>query len=96
MKVKTSLATPACFNSVGEFKLWVAAARQSPPNAAHSYCEDCTSSYRDKMILQQRCAHPNTTFRIFNGELVGRRPQEFVKKLRMEAMLGIKPEVENA
>ena len=88
-------AKPACFNTMKDFKSWVEAARSSHPHPAHSYCEDCTAEYRDKMIIAGRCGHPQTKFKKVYGELVGRRPVTEIKKLRDAAILGITVEVKN-
>lgn len=73
---------PRCFNSYPEFKLWVLAARASHPSGGHGYCEDCLPAYRDKMAAENRCAYPSTTFKVVQGEFVGRRSPLDVKKLR--------------
>lgn len=80
--MKERQETPRCFNNYKEFKLWITAARGAHPAPAHSYCEDCTPEYRDKMIEENRCAYPQTTFKILQGEFVGRRSIEDVKAIR--------------
>ena len=88
-------AKPLCFDTMKDFKRWVTAARSSHPHPAHSYCEDCTAEYRDRMIIEGRCGHPQTKFKRVYGELVGRRPLTEVKKLRDAAILGVTVEVKN-
>lgn len=53
--------TPKCFTDA-QWHSWKAAARMSRPSGLHTYCEDCTPSYRDRMLVAGRCAFPNTHF----------------------------------
>jgi len=85
-------AKPLCFDTMKDFKSWVAAARASHPHPAHSYCEDCTQEYKDRMIIANRCGHPQTIFRRFHGEVVGRRPVEYVNTLKLEAIITVNKE----
>ena len=83
---------PLCFDTMKHFKIWVEAARASHPHPAHSYCEDCTEEYRDRMVIANRCGHPQTIFRRFHGEMVGRRPVEYVNALQLEAIITVTEE----
>lgn len=53
---------PECFESDEQWGLWVAAAKQSRPSPLHTYCEDCSASYRDQMRAANRCQWPMTQF----------------------------------
>lgn len=85
--MKEKYDTPRCFNSYKEFKLWVTAARGAHPTLGHSYCEDCTPTYRDQMIAENRCGYPEVTFKVVQGEFVGRRSREYIRKLRGDALI---------
>lgn len=51
---------PKCFNSKQEYEAWCEKAVEDPEleNPRLSFCVDCTNHYRDRMILEQRCAYP--------------------------------------
>jgi hypothetical protein len=85
--MKEKYDTPRCFNSYPEFKLWVTAARGSHPTPGHGYCEDCTPAYKDQMVSENRCGYPEVTFKVIQGEFVGRRSREYIRKLRGDALI---------
>jgi hypothetical protein len=85
--MKEKNGTPRCFNSYKEFKLWVTAARGAHPAPGHGYCEDCTPQYKDKMVEANRCAYPEVIFKVLQGEFVGRRSREYIRKLRDGALI---------
>ena len=53
--------TPKCFTDA-QWASWREAAKMSRPSILHSYCEDYTPQYRDRMLVSGRCAFPNTHF----------------------------------
>jgi hypothetical protein len=62
---------PLCFDSLAQYNLWKAAARQSNPGGSH-ICADCTPEYQAKMIKDQRCEKPLARFIREDGEMVGK------------------------
>jgi len=44
------------------------------------------------MVIANRCGHPQTTFKRVYGELVGRRPVEYVNALQLEAIITVTEE----
>jgi hypothetical protein len=80
--------TPKCFDTLKQYKGWVAAARMSKPMLAHSYCEDCTPDFQAKMIREMRCQYPGTLFHKAEGGWVGRRSFVEVAKIKRKAELG--------
>lgn len=66
---------PWCFASRRQYALWREAARWRDPGAS-GYCADCTPGYQRRMIAENRCAYPDTTFRFdADGLIEGRRPK---------------------
>lgn len=55
---------PRCFNTQDQFRLWVGASRACPDNQkpACGICTDCTPEYKQEMLLENRCEHPETRF----------------------------------
>ena len=53
---------PRCFDSAKQYWLWHQAARFSPPEPGHEYCEDCMLEYQTQMINEGRCRFPGTVF----------------------------------
>jgi hypothetical protein len=67
---------PSCFDSRRQFQEWSQAARRCDPGDS-GFCTDCTSPYQQRMVAQERCAHPATIFGIgADGGLDGRRPEQ--------------------
>lgn len=48
---------PACFDSREDWMAWRHYARAT---GVVSVCHDCTRAYRDQMIQEDRCQHPET------------------------------------
>ena len=88
------MSCPPCFNGEEEFRQWVRYARQSQPPPADSYCFDCTEQYRDKMIAENRCEFPDTSFITLSTklghrtefEVVGKRNRKHIIKIRNEVL----------
>lgn len=65
---------PLCFDSQHQWDLWREQAKASKLKNRSSYCTDCTADYKLKMIAQQRCRYPETSFRLdVHGFIEGRR-----------------------
>jgi hypothetical protein len=80
--------TPKCFDTLKQYKGWVAAARMSQPTPTHSYCEDCTPDFQAKMIREMRCQYPGTLFHKAEGGWVGRRSFVEVSKIKRRTEIG--------
>jgi hypothetical protein len=39
------------------------------------------------MVAENRCGYPEVTFKVIQGEFVGRRSREYVRKLRDDALI---------
>jgi hypothetical protein len=63
---------PPCFTPE-QWVCWVEYARAATPGPS-GYCADCTPEYQRRMCHEHRCLHPETTFRIRHGGIVGVRP----------------------
>lgn len=65
---------PRCFTAQ-QWSEWMAVARMVRPQIRNGFCEDCTPHYQARMILLERCDHPDVRF-TFNPEdgTLGRRP----------------------
>jgi hypothetical protein len=61
MKTKEVTSAPACFESLRQYKNWLALARNVGDSGI---CTDCTPEYQKQMICQRRCAHPEAKFRM--------------------------------
>lgn len=59
---------PACFNSESQYKEYLQLKRIS--GEAHLYrgvCADCTPEFKEQMLTEGRCEHPETVFvQVFN------------------------------
>ena len=74
MTYRSDLRVPPCF-SARQWEEWRALARVALPSAG-GFCEDCTPSYKLKMISCERCTHPEIEFDIIGAEIIGRRPKK--------------------
>lgn len=63
--------TPDCFESAPQWREYQRMWRLSKGMGRVNYCTDCTPEYRDAMIKEWRCAHPQTIFVEKDGELIG-------------------------
>ena len=66
---------PDCFDSYKQWREWHTLSRLAPPTAHNAYCEDCTPAYKQRMMQQHKCEHPNVQFKQVSGEFVGVRPR---------------------
>lgn len=58
--------TPECFDSAAQYREWVELKRQSTQWQSHpGVCVDCTPEFKEKMMRQGRCQHPETKFVTF-------------------------------
>lgn len=58
-----------CFRTANEARAW---AETTNKDGRVSPCIDCSEGYRDQMVLEARCAHPETVFiRDDSGTIVG-------------------------
>jgi hypothetical protein len=74
---------PSCFADRKQFADWVKFARFSKPHPNHSYCEDCTAEYKDKMVKQNRCGFPEVKFKkCRDGGFEGFRSASEIKALK--------------
>ena len=67
---------PACFNSEQEWEDWCRYADASTTGKRGvrcHFCTDCTPEYQDKMVKENRCAHPDVKFIKMHGVIIGRR-----------------------
>lgn len=62
---------PACFESEEQWLEFADLWKLSQPNVKMKMCHDCTPEWRDQMIRENRCAHPETVFVLLDGEVVG-------------------------
>lgn len=65
-----------CFNSAAEYNGWLEMLRASGNYAygakTQGACWDCAPEYKDAMVREGRCDHPETKFSLTKqGELVG-------------------------
>lgn len=56
---------PACFNNASQYRDWIYLNRQATQPRDPSYCLDCTPEYKEKMMNENRCSHPETRFVIW-------------------------------
>lgn len=62
---------PECFESDEQWGQYQLLWRLSQGMAAVRFCTDCLPEYRDRMIAEGRCAHPETVFVHNGGEVIG-------------------------
>lgn len=67
---------PPCFPNRAHFTVWVRLADQTKQgNARLTYCTDCTPAYKTRMLVEQRCGHPEVQFvPEDDGGMAGVRP----------------------
>ncbi len=58
----TAACYPPCFRSQEQYDSWCILASRKNSLSPLSYCTDCTAEYQAEMLLEQRCAHPETQF----------------------------------
>ena len=58
---------PACFSSASQYRDWVTLNRWSAQPRDPSYCLDCTPEFKEKMMGENRCAHPETRFVVWSS-----------------------------
>lgn len=66
---------PKCFGSLEQWdeyrELWRLSHRHCDQTPQVNFCKDCSPEYRDQMIEQDRCAHPETVFIIHADGQIG-------------------------
>ena len=83
------MTKPACFETDEQWAEWVEQARQVGEYC--SYCSDCTPEYKDRMMREGRCSHPDVKFYqeleiderpsgpFYNIQIIGLRSNEYVE-----------------
>jgi len=56
---------PACFSSASQYREWIYLNRQASQPRDPSYCLDCTPEFKERMMGENRCSHPETRFVIW-------------------------------
>jgi len=75
IKLTNAISPPPCFDNAQQYRLWLqsskAASGALPPHrhpdgyiSEPNYCHDCTKCYQKKMIYEDRCIFPDTTFEV--------------------------------
>jgi hypothetical protein len=62
MAKKHTNTTPQCFESASQWYEYQRLYRYSIGTGRINYCLDCLPEYRDRMVCEGRCAHPETVF----------------------------------
>ena len=62
IKVTFAFAHPLCFDTMDQFRAWVAVARMAPPLNGMSVCADCTPEYQARMFAEHRCENGQIKF----------------------------------
>jgi len=76
-----AISPPPCYDTAQQYRLWLDSSRAAsgalPPHrhpdgyiSEPNYCHDCTKGYQKKMLKEDRCIFPDTTFetRTSDGE----------------------------
>lgn len=58
---------PACFNNAAQYRDWVHLNRQATQPRDPSYCLDCTPEFKERMLNEHRCSHPETRFVVWTS-----------------------------
>lgn len=56
---------PPCFDSASQYRQWLYLETQSAGPRDRNVCLDCTPEYKDQMLKENRCTHPETRFVIW-------------------------------
>lgn len=59
---------PDCFNSAAQYRDWMHLNRQASQPRDPNYCLDCTPEFKEQMLTQGRCRHPETRFVIWASQ----------------------------
>lgn len=66
---------PACFDTRAQWneyqRMWNLSYRSVKPKPKVNICRDCTPEHRDRMIEEDRCAHPETVFVVNVDGMIG-------------------------
>lgn len=54
---------PKCFDNYSQYRGWMWMRKQCYDHKA-TVCTDCTPEYKAQMLIERRCIHPDTMFRI--------------------------------
>lgn len=80
MNRKFDYRTPTCFEDTLQWRTYQKFWKLSKGTGFINYCLDCTPEYQKKMVEQNRCAYPKTTFIIKDNELLGMRSKaDYIK-----------------
>ena len=58
---------PACFSSAAQYREWVTLNRWAAQPRDPSYCLDCTPEFKEQMMNESRCSHPETRFVVWTS-----------------------------
>lgn len=53
---------PDCFHNATEYRQYVWLMRQADAPVDNGYCLDCSPEYKNQMMQEGRCEHPETRF----------------------------------
>lgn len=56
---------PPCFSNAAQYRQWMYLNTQATQPRDKSYCLDCTPEFKDQMMKEARCQHPETRFVIW-------------------------------
>lgn len=56
---------PPCFHNAAQYRQWIYLNTQATQPKDRSYCLDCTPEFKDQMMKEGRCSHPETRFVIW-------------------------------
>ncbi len=75
LRLTNAISPPPCYDSAQQYRLWLESSRAAsgalPPHrhpdgyfVEPNYCHDCTKGYQRKMLNEDRCIFPDTTFEV--------------------------------
>lgn len=60
---------PRCFDTQKQWVEYIEARQDMGRRGWKNYCTDCTPDYKDKMVVQGRCAFPRVIFIVVGRKL---------------------------
>lgn len=73
--------SPKCFSDAADHVVWLQLDQRAAPNksglSAGFVCKDCTPEFKQEMMLQERCEHPEVEFGYATRKFGGHVETEF-------------------
>lgn len=58
---------PPCFEDAKQYRDWMWLNRQARQSTDTSYCLDCTPEFKERMLNEGKCSHPETRFVVWSS-----------------------------